>query len=339
MRDFIPCYLRTITASYGSGTRSNEDLVALNPNWSPESICAKVGISSRPIAAEGESAIDLAERAARESIEVSGLAPLDIDVLILVTQSPDYILPSSACILQHRLGLPETVRAFDVGLGCSGFNYGLWLARSIILSGAGSRVLLICAETYSRYCDLHDLATVTLFGDGAAAAILQSEPENAIALAGDSLLGTDGSGAGSLIVRSGGGRSRAEKVSSTADAAPVLEMDGPAVFRFALDRAFSTCNSLLQRLQLTWTDIDMVLCHQANRFMLQALQRQFGLSDDQMPIDVQDIGNLSTASLPVHIARLHKSGRLNDVSNTIALGFGVGLSWGATFLKWTKSGF
>jgi 3-oxoacyl-[acyl-carrier-protein] synthase-3 len=116
-------------------------------------------------------------------------------------------------------------------------------------------------------------------------------------------------------------------------------MDGPSVFRFALDRVRPSCERLLEKLALSWDDIGVVLCHQANRLRLQALQRQFGLSDVQMPIDVQDIGNLSTASLPVHIARLHKSGRLNDVSNTIALGFGVGLSWGATFLKWTKRGF
>jgi 3-oxoacyl-[acyl-carrier-protein] synthase-3 len=330
------CHLRTIAAAYGTGTRSNDDLVALNPSWSAETIASKIGINSRPVAIEGESAIDIAERAGRECIEGSGLGPLDIDVLILVTQSPEYFLPSSACILQHRLGLRETVRAFDVGLGCSGFNYGLWLARSIILSGTGSRVLLICAETYSRYCDLHDLATVTLFGDGAAAAILQPEADRAIAVVGESLLGTDGSAAESLIVRGGGGRWRAQQITAGQEAYPQLEMDGPAVFRFALDRAFSTCSSLLQQLQMAWSDIDMVLCHQANRFLLQALQRQFGLNEDQMPIDVHDVGNLSTASLPVHIARLHKSGRLNGISNTIAVGFGVGFSWGATFLKWMK---
>ena len=327
------CYLRNVVAEYGSATRTNDDLVASNPGWSAASILSKVGISSRPVAIQGESAVDLAERAGARCLASAQCDVSSVDALIMVTQSPDYVLPSSACILQHRLGLPDTVAAFDVGLGCSGFNYGLWLARSIIFSGQGRRVLLICSETYSRYCDIHDLSTVSLFGDGAAALLLQSDSKEAIAYVGESLLGTDGSGAGSLIVEDGGGRSRSLGLSPTGSR-HTLAMDGPRVFRFALDRAYSTCNGLLTKIELGWDDIDIVLCHQANRLMLQTLQRQFGLNEERMPVDVLHVGNLSTASLPVHVARTLASGKLDKVSHSLAVGFGVGFSWGATHIRW-----
>lgn len=325
--------MRRIAAVYGSASRTNDVLVSLNPDWSSERIVAKVGIESRRVVTPGETATDLATRAAQAAMEAASCDRHSIDCLILVTQSPDYLLPSSACILQHRIGLRDSVAAFDVGLGCSGFNYALWLARALIRSQQARKILLICAETYSRYCDPHDISTVTLFGDGAAAAILQSDETDTIATIGESVLGTDGSGAEDLIVREGGARSRVSHPSRPSEL-PILSMDGPGVFRFALDRVRAACDEVLTKVHLTWTDIDVVLCHQANRFMLQALQKQFGLDDAKMPIDVRDIGNLSTASLPVHIARWFESPRDLPVKHSLAVGFGVGYSWGATHITW-----
>jgi len=327
------CYLRKIASVYGSLCCGNEDLVTRNPGWSADSIFNKVGIESRRIVAAGETALDLAEGASRSVMASASCDPQSIDCLILVTQSPDYLLPSSACILQHRLGLRDSVAAFDVGLGCSGFNYGLWLGRALIRSQQTRRVLLVCAETYSRYCDPHDISTVTLFGDGAAAVILQADETDTIATIGESVLGTDGSGAEDLIVSQGGARSRANQTANSIEQ-PTLRMDGPSVFRFALDRVKNACDELLGRTTLSWADIDVVLCHQANRFMLQTLQRQFGLDDARMPIDVRDIGNLSAASLPVHIARWYESPRDRAVKHSLAVGFGVGFSWGATHIQW-----
>ncbi len=329
----IVCYLRSLSAAYGSESIYNADLVAINSDWCADEITRKVGIGSRRVVAPGETAVDLAERAARSTLAEVSCDPLSIDGLIFVTQSPDYILPSSACILQHRLGLRDSVAAFDVGLGCSGFNYALWLGRALIRSQQAKKILLICAETYSRYCDPHDITTVTLFGDGAAAAILQADEADTLATIGESVLGTDGAGAEDLIVREGGARSRACLAPSESQQ-PYLRMDGPGVFRFALDRVKTACDELLTNVHLAWADIDVVLCHQANRFMLQALQRQFGLDDARMPIDVHDIGNLSTASLPVHIARWLESPRERAVKHSLAVGFGVGYSWGATHITW-----
>jgi 3-oxoacyl-[acyl-carrier-protein] synthase-3 len=336
MKNIGECYLRHIVAEYGSALRSNEDLVTLNPSWSSERILSKVGIAARRIAAPGETALDIGERAANRLLEQVGERG-DIDVLIFVSQSPDYLLPSSACILQHRLGLSDRVAAFDVGLGCSGFNYSLWLARSLVLAGQAGRVLIVCAETYSRYCGPDDISTVTLFGDGASAAILQADPTGVIATIGDSVLGSDGSGAEDLMVKACGARSRSEATSAPTQP-PILSMDGPNVFRFALDRVRPTCERLLEKLALCWDDIGVVLCHQANQFMLNALQKQLKLDDSRMPIDVLDIGNLSTASLPVHIARAYSAGRLDHTTHSLAVGFGVGLSWGATHILWHTKG-
>ncbi len=330
------CYVRGIAASYGSLRQSNEDLSKVNPAWSPEQVYSKLGIRSRCIAAPGETALDLGEKVSRLVIEQVGCDPTTIDCLIFVSQSADFILPSSACVLQHRLGLSSAVAAFDVGLGCSGYNYALWLGRSLILSDQAKKVLIVCAETYSRYCDRNDLTTATLFGDGAGATILQASDEGCIAIVGESILGTDGSGAEDLIVREGGGRARAN-ASPNIGGSVRLSMNGPNVFRFALDRAWPTCNQLLERISLIWDDIDIVFCHQANAFMLRTLQRQFGLDDSKMPIDVSDIGNLSTASLPVHIARWIENGARGPITHSIALGFGVGLSWGATHIRWTNN--
>jgi len=327
------CHLKRIDAAYGSRISGNDDLVAVNPTWSAEAIYAKVGIQSRRIAAPGETAADIGERAAKAVLDSASCDPGSIDAVIVVTQSSDYLLPSSACILQHRLGLRDSVAAFDIGLGCSGFNYALWLSRALIRSQQARKILLICAETYSRYCDPHDISTATLFGDGAAAAILQADETDTIATIGESVLGTDGSGAEDLIVMEGGARSRASDPPRPSQQ-PILSMDGPSVFRFALDRVRAACDELLTKADLTWADIDVVLCHQANRFMLQALQKQFGLDDSRMPIDVRDIGNLSTASLPVHIARWAESPRDLPVKHSLAVGFGVGYSWGATHITW-----
>lgn len=336
VKNHVACYLRHIVAEYGSDSRSNEDLVTLNPSWSSEGILSKVGIAARRIAASGETSLDIGERAASRLLAEVGHRD-GIDVLVFVSQSPDYLLPSSACMLQHRLGLSDQVAAFDVGLGCSGFNYALWLGRSLVLAGQAERVLLVCAETYSRYCGPHDIATVTLFGDGAAAALLQADPTDTIATIGDSVLGTDGSGAEDLMVKAFGARSRAADPSAPPQA-PILSMDGPSVFRFALDRVRPSCERLLEKLALSWDDIGVVLCHQANQFMLNALQKQLKLDDTRMPIDVRDIGNLSTASLPVHIARAYNAGRLDHVTHSLAVGFGVGLSWGATHILWHVKG-
>lgn len=344
----MECYLTAISHHLPRRLRTNADLLALNPGWDEDVIYRKTGIRARPVAADGETALDLGCSAAEKLFNDHGIDSRTVDLLIFVTESPDYVLPPNACILQHRLELPTSVASFDVSLGCSGFVYGLALARSAILGGMARRVLLICAETYSRYCDPHDLSTVTLFGDGAAAALLSADSAGAIAAVGTSVLGTDGSGQGELIVAAGGARQRASEQRSsagqgaTADQgggsgpADSLKMNGPEVFRFALDRVKPACDELLERLGRRWADVDVCLCHQANRFMLEALRKELGVPAEKLPIDVEDVGNLSTASLPVFISRWHAAGGASRARSALAIGFGVGFSWGVTWLDWHR---
>ena len=312
----------------------------MNPAWSEDAIYQKTGIRARPVADSHETALDLGLAAAEKLIRTQSIDRATIDVLILVTESADYLVPPSACILQHRLGLPTHVASFDVNLGCSGFVYGLVLARSMILAETAKRVLLICAETYSRYCDPHDLATVTLFGDGAAAVLISDQRVGALAEIGTAVLGTDGSGYEDLIVENGGARqpdsshSGRDVDSSFASGGRKLKMNGPDVFRFALDRVKPACDELLLRLGKSWDDIDVCLSHQANRFMLEALRTNLEVPEHKLPIDVERIGNLSTASLPVFISNWVESGNWRSARTSLAIGFGVGYSWGVIWLTW-----
>ena len=311
---------------------SNDDLVAINPTWSAEKIFAKTGIRSRPVAAPGQTAGDLGFLAADSMLDQLGAARGEVDAIVFISQSPDYFLPPTACLLQDRLGLSDRCAAFDVNLGCSGFTYGLWLAGSLVEANTARQVLLICADTYSRYCDRQDLATVTLFGDGAAAALVSAAPERALALLGPTVLGTDGRGARDLIVPQGGGRSWATGQST--GPSPRLVMDGPEVFRFALDRVGAGIDQLLATVRRSRREIDLFLFHQANRFMLETLRDHLELPDDRLPIDVEEVGNLATASLPVLVSRCLRAGTIGPGCHCVLVGFGVGFSWGMTYAEW-----
>lgn len=218
---------------------ANEMLSALYPEWPPEKILAKTGISIRHIAAERETAVDLAERAARKLFETEGVRPENVDFVLLCTQSPDYKLPSSACILQDRLGISTSAGALDYDLGCSGFVYGLALAKGLIVANLAKNVLLLTAETYSKYIHPMDKSARTIFGDGAAAMLVDEITAKSI---GDFVFGTDGKGADKLMVKTGGSRfafdPNAEEVldeSGNRRTENNIRMCGPDIFNFTLD--------------------------------------------------------------------------------------------------------
>ena len=288
----MTAYLRGVHHYLPPNLLSNEDLVRLNPGWDAEKIHAKTGIRCRTVAGAEETASDLGCQAALRLLETTGFDGGKIDALLFCTESPDYFLPPSACLLQTRLGLPTSCAALDFNLGCSGFVYGLWLARSLVESGSAKNVLLIVGDTYSKFCNPHDMATVTLFGDGAGAALVTSNPDQALATIGPTVLGTDGRGAEHLIVRAGAARCRRsngtpkargdEKTNQRSD--EQLFMNGPEVFNFTLSRVQSGIQQLLDLTRLDWPDIDWFLLHQANRFMLEQLRRKMELPAEKMPI-------------------------------------------------------
>lgn len=317
---------------------TNAELAALYPGWTAEKILAKTGIAARHVAAPGETAADLAARAAETLFAREGVDPASVDFVLLCTQSPDYALPTSACLLQTRLGIPREAGALDFNLGCSGFVYGLSLAKGLIAGGMARRVLLLTAETYSKYLHPLDKSVRTIFGDGAAAMLVDEAMAGRI---GAFVFGTDGSGGDHLIVPAGGARepfcpAAPEETDRSGNVRTRnnLFMDGMEIFNFTLGIVPETLSRVLARNGLAQEEIDLYVFHQANRFMLETLRKANRLPKERFFMDFEDIGNTVSASIPIALARAEASGRLRPGMKVLVMGFGVGLSWGATILTW-----
>ena len=327
----MPAYLSAVSSHLPENVETNSDLEAQFPDWEMSRLGEKTGIFERRIAGEDETAADLACLAA-ENLFNSGnpaLAREEVDFLILCTQTPDYFLPTSACLLQERLGLPQSCGALDVNLGCSGYVYGLSLASALIDSGQAKNVLLLNADTYSKMIRPDDRNVRTIFGDGAAASWLSAEP-NAGAVSyrpGSFVFGTDGSGGENLIARAGGFRE------NRAESCPAhLFMNGPEIFSFTLRVVADTFAKVLGASGLSADEIDLVVPHQANAYMLKHLRDALGLDEDAFAIDMGKIGNTVSASIPLALESRDVFGVADSVKRMMLLGFGVGYSWGGCLL-------
>lgn len=293
---------------------TNADLVKLFSEWTEEKIFAKTGIVSRHVTSEGEDALDLAEQACLK-LFASGVDPKTIDFILLCTQSPRYKLPSSACILQHKLCIPTTAGALDYDLGCSGFVYGLAMAKGLVKGGIAKNVLLVTAETYTKYIGAMDKSTRTIFGDGAAATLVD---EAAVERIGEFVLGTDGAGAEKLILREG----------------EHLFMDGPEIFNFTLDVIPKTMDEICAKNSITRGDVDLFIFHQANKFMLDTIRKVNLIPRDKFYVNLEDTGNTVSSTIPIALKRAEAEGKLKPGMTVMIMGFGVGLSWGGTILSW-----
>jgi 3-oxoacyl-[acyl-carrier-protein] synthase III len=319
---------------------ANEELAGLFPGWSADKILEKTGIRERRIAAEGETAGDLAFEAALKLFESGQVSPADIDFIILCTQAPDHVLPTTACLLQDRLGCRRDIGALDVNLGCSGFVYGLSLASGLIAAGMASKVLLLTADTYSKYINERDKSVRTLFGDGAAATLVAASDDGSRRI-GPFVYGTDGSGGKDLIVETGGFRTpRCAQTSIEADdgagnvrSRDNLYMNGAAVMNFTLREVPRTYRRLLDRSGLEPEDIDYIVLHQANKFMLDALQKKLAVQDEKLPRRYEDIGNTVSSTIPFVLSDLLRDGKLPSGTRLILIGFGVGLSWAGAVVQ------
>lgn len=317
------------------GVLTNDALADAFPEWPADKILGKIGIRERRIAGPEETAGDLACAAIAKLFAQTQRAPGDIDFLILCTQAPDYILPTTACVLQHRLGLPTRIGAIDVNLGCSGFVYGLSLAAGLISAGAARRIVIATADTYSKYINDRDKSVRTLFGDGAAATLV--EATDGASGIGPFVFGTDGAGAESLIVPAGGFRlprsdaTAIERQDRTGNvrSADELFMDGAAVMSFTLREVPRAVRELLEKSGTAIDDYDHVVLHQANKFMLDALEKKLALPGGKVPRRFENIGNTVSSTIPFVLASLMEEGALEAGSKIMVIGFGVGLSWAA----------
>jgi 3-oxoacyl-[acyl-carrier-protein] synthase-3 len=337
----VPAKILGIEYHLPERVETNEDLQRENPDWRMDQLTAKLGIKARHIAAPSETSCDLGYAAAKKLLD-RGLAPPEsIDYLIFCTQSPDYFLPTGACLLQQRLGLGKHVAAFDFNLGCSGYVYGLQMAKAFIVSGEARNVLLVTGETYTKFIHPRDRTVRALFGDGAAATLIGHAAE------GDGIgqfeLGSDGAGAQNLIVPAGAARvpcSRETSQEYTDNAGCVrsrenLFMDGPAIFTFAISAVPKMVDALLKKTGFTANDIDWFVYHQANRYMLEELARRSQIPADRMIIDLADVGNTVSASIPIALQRAVAKGQIRPGQRLLLAGFGVGYSWGACDVVWS----
>jgi len=313
----------------------NDFLSAQFPRWDMDLIYAKTGIRQRHIAGPNECASDLGVAAAEKLFAEYAIDRNSIDFLLFCTQTPDYPLPTTACLMQQRLGLPKSVGALDFNLGCSGFVYGLALADGMIRAGTARRVLLITAETYSKYIDPTDRSLRTIFGDGAAATLIEASDVPSL---GGFVFGTDGSGANMLMVAEGGVRSAMPSALQPRKRRrwpSSLYMDGPELVKFSLEIAPPLIDDVLARAGWTRDRIDMYLIHQATLFMLDHLRERLSLDLEHTPEALEDYGNTVSSTIPILIRDLRDCGRLQPGKRTLLIGFGVGLSWAGCV--WTET--
>lgn len=329
-------YIKGISYYLPEKVLTNEELLSEFPEWSVDKVAKKVGVNSRHLAAEDETAGDMAEKAARRLFAEYGISPNEIDFVMLCTQSPDYFLPSTSCILQHRLGIPTSAGAFDYNLGCSGCIYGLAMAKGLIAAGIAKNVLLLTAETYNKYLHPSDKSNRSIFGDGAAACLVSTE---GFAEIGEFSLGTDGNGADKLIVRTGASRCRnTTGHSETDDEGHIryddfLYMDGGGIFNFTLDAVPAMIADLLAKNSMAQEEIDWYVLHQANKFMLNTIRKVCALPKEKFYINLEETGNTVSSTVMIGLKQCMESGMIHQGMQVMVAGFGVGLSWGGTILR------
>ena len=310
----------------------NQRLAVDFPEWNMARIEAKLGIRARHIAADGECSSDLGVQAAEKLFAQGVCRPEEIDYLLLCTQSPDYFLPTTACLMQDRLGIPKSAGALDFNLGCSGYVYGLGLAKGLVETGQARRVLLITAETYSKFLHPADRSVRTLFGDAAAATLVVASAETAEPSIGPFVFGTDGSGAGQLIVRGGGMRNRTGL--GREDDGTHLSMNGPDILTFALKVVPQCVGELLARSGRRREEIDRFILHQANGHLLECLRNKLELPEEKFFVYLETCGNTVSSSIPIALKEALERDALKRGQLVMLVGFGVGLSWAATLVRW-----
>ncbi len=333
----MSAWIRAISYYLPEETLTNEALTAEFPEWDVERVYNKVGVRTRHLAGKTETAGDLAEKAAKKLFEEYGIAPGEIDFLLFCTQSPDHFLPSTACILQDRLGIPTSAGAFDYDLGCSGCIYGLAMAKGLIAAGLASNVLLLTAETYTKYLHPKDKSNKTIFGDGAAACLISKQ--RGLAEIDDFELGTDGSGAANLMVRTGAAR-QPEKTGrfivdddGHANYEDYLYMNGSAIFNFTLETVPLLMKSLFAKSDLEKADVDYYVFHQANKYMLTTLRKVCGIPADKFYVNLEETGNTVSSTVLIGLKECLGTGRIIPGMKVMICGFGVGLSYGACLLQ------
>ena len=310
--------------------------VMTNDDWaklvdtSDEWIRSRTGVRERHFVSDGESTLTLALEAARNALEVARLSPAYLDLIIVATVTPEYHFPATACLVQDRLGANRAA-AFDLSAGCSGFIYGLSLASDAIRAGSYQYALVIGAETLSRIMDWQDRTTCVLFGDGAGAVVLAASqvPGGVMSY----MLGADGSGGDYLIMPGGGSRHPTTR-ETVEQRMHYIKMNGREVFKFATRTMDRATRLVCERANVPLQDVELVVPHQANDRIIQAAAKSLGLSDDIFYVNLDRYGNTSAASIPIALCEVLEKGLVRRHDHVVLVGFGAGLTWGASLIQW-----
>lgn len=313
---------------------SNQDLVEEFPEWSVDKIAKKVGVLNRHVVSEDQCASDMAEQAARKLFLEHSIDKNDVDFLLLCTQSPDYFLPTTACLLQNRLRLNTKCGALDFNLGCSGYVYGLALAKGLIDSHVANNVLLLTAETYTKYIHRQDKGNRTIFGDAASATLVST---HGFAEIGSFDLGTDGDGGKNLIVKTRASRipHLLEDVVFDKSKNPIssdhLYMNGSEIFNFTLEIVPDLVKTVIEKNGLQKEDVDLFVFHQANKYMLDCLYDLIEIDETKRFEYMYEVGNTVSSTIPIALCEARKQDKLKG--KVLIAGFGVGYSWGGCILN------
>src|SRR3989442_4524616 len=320
--------IKAINSYLPAGKLTNEQLAQQFGDWHASQILSKTGVAVRGVARPDECASDLGVKAAERLFANGACSPEEIDFLIFCTQSPDYFTPTTACLMQDRLGLRTDCGAIDINQGCSGYIYGLALAKSLVDAGTANNVLLVTADTYTRFINRRDRSLLTLFGDGAAATLVRAVESNS-ELVGPFVLGTDGRGANQIMVKAGGLRCRptAETAIEKEDSSgnwrsdQNLFMDGADVFSFALRTVPPTLQQLLEKSGLTIDQIDFIIPHQANKFVLERQSAKLKFPAQKFWIDMEQSGKTASSTIPIALESAIEQQRVTKGNRVARIGF------------------
>lgn len=331
----MKAFIKAISYALPEKELTNEELVREFPEWSVDKIANKVGINKRFVVDENDTSADLAVKAAEKLFEDnSAIDKSSIDFVLFCTQSPDYFLPTSACVIQDRLGLSTKCGALDFNLGCSGYVYGLSLAKGLIFGGIANNVLLLTGETYSKFIHPKDKGNRTIFGDAGSATLISKD---GFAEIGNFSLGTDGKGAENLMVKSGGikYRDKLNDLEFDESGNPIssdhLFMNGTEIFNFTIDAVPALVEDTLIKNSLSNENIDGYVFHQANKFMINFLRKKLKIKPDLFHMYMSEVGNTVSNTIPIVLSEKIKENTLSG--NILLAGFGVGYSWGGCVIK------
>lgn len=332
----MDAYIKAVDYYLPEKIITNKDISQKFPEWSEDKIFEKVGIRERHLAAENETALDIAVKAAEKLFSKNEDLRQQIDFVLFCTQSADYKLPTSACIIQNKLNISNAAGALDFNLGCSGYEYGLALAKGLVIGGMAKNVLLLTAETYSKYIHPEDKGNISIFGDAASATVIST---GGFAKIAECVFGTDGSGADELIVKTGGARNPEKMNEQTEDenghivSSDHLYMDGGSIFSFTLKQVPKMTKALLEKSNLIMENIDLFVFHQANAYMLEFLRKKLKIENERFYYCIENVGNTVSNTVPVALCYAISDGTLKNKKNVMLAGFGVGLSWAGCMLE------